>query len=129
MVTALEIGTGFVLTVTLLTVTMALSAFQLGRLVTRDDAQRQVEARTRRASGTADRRARVMKGTTMMAALALFAALGGSSLVDARAPEECRRECALDLEACRNAWIDSRDFDGCLEECHSVEEDCLVGCR
>jgi len=58
MVTALEIGTGFVLTVTLLTVTMALSAFQLGRLVTRDDAQRQVEARTRRASGTADRRAR-----------------------------------------------------------------------
>ena len=59
MVTALEIGTGFVLTVTLLTVTMALSAFQLGRLVTRDDAQRQVEAPTRRASGTADRRARV----------------------------------------------------------------------
>ena len=58
MVTALEIDTGFVLTVTLLTVTMALSAFQLGRLVTRDDAQRQVEARTRRASGTADRRAR-----------------------------------------------------------------------
>ena len=58
MVTALEIGAGFVLTVTLLTVTMALSAFQLGRLVTRDDAQRQVEARTRRASGTADRRAR-----------------------------------------------------------------------
>ena len=70
-----------------------------------------------------------MKGTTMMAALALFAALGGSSLVDARAPEECRRECSLDLEACRNACIDSRDFDGCLEECHSAEEDCLGGCR
>jgi hypothetical protein len=24
---------------------------------------------------------------------------------------------------------DGRDFDGCLEECHSVEEDCPGGCR
>jgi len=70
-----------------------------------------------------------MKGTTMMATFALFAALGGSSLVDAQVPEDCRRECSLDLEVCRNACIDSRDFDGCLEECHSAEEDCLAGCR
>ena len=58
MITALEIGAGLVLTATLLTLLTLVAAFQLGRLVTRDDAQRQVEARTRRASGTADRRAR-----------------------------------------------------------------------
>ena len=126
MVTALEIGGGFVLTVTLLTA-MALSVFQLERLATRTTTS--VGSRRRRASGTADRRARVVKSTTMMAALALFAALGGSSLVDAQVPEDCRRECSLDLEVCRNACIDSRDFDGCLEECHSAEEDCLAGCR
>ena len=126
MVTALEIGGGFVLTVTLLTA-MALSVFQLGRLATQTTTS--ARSRRRRASGTTDRRAGVTKGTTMMAALALFAALGGSSLVDAQVPEDCRRECSLDLEACRNSCIDSRDFDGCLEECHSAEEDCLGGCR
>ena len=70
-----------------------------------------------------------MKPTIIMAALTLLAVLGGSPLVHAEVPEDCRRECALDLEACRNACIDSRDFDGCLEECHSGEEDCLSGCR
>ena len=70
-----------------------------------------------------------MKRTTMVAALALLAVLGGPPLVGAQVPEECRRQCALDLEACRNACIDSRDFDGCLDECRSVEEDCLGGCR
>ena len=56
MVTALEIGGGFVLTVTLLTA-MALSVFQLERLATRTTTS--VGSRRRRASGTADRRARV----------------------------------------------------------------------
>jgi hypothetical protein len=70
-----------------------------------------------------------MKRTTKVAALALLAVLGGSSLVHAQVPEECRRQCALGSEACRNGCIDSRDFDGCLEECHSLEEDCLGGCR
>jgi hypothetical protein len=70
-----------------------------------------------------------MKRTTMVAAVALVAAFGGFPLVHAQIPAECRRECSLDLEACRNSCIDSRDFDGCLEECRSVEEDCLGGCR
>jgi len=70
-----------------------------------------------------------MKLTMMVAALTLLSVFGGFPLVHAEVPEECRRQCALDLEACRNACIDSRDFDGCLEECHSGEEDCLSGCR
>jgi hypothetical protein len=44
MITALQIGAGLVLTATLLTVATVLAAFQLGRLATRDDEQRQVEA-------------------------------------------------------------------------------------
>ena len=67
--------------------------------------------------------------TVLDAALAFLVALGGFPLVRAEVPEECRRQCSLDLEACSNGCIDSRDFDGCLTECHSVEEDCLSGCR
>ena len=44
MLTALQICAGLTLTVTLLTVVMVLAAFELGRLVTRDDEQRQVGA-------------------------------------------------------------------------------------
>src|SRR5207245_10267982 len=57
MITALGMVAGFVLTATLLTVATVLAAFQLGRLATRDDEQRQVEAagappnRGRRAAG------------------------------------------------------------------------------
>ena len=43
MITALEIGAGLVLTATLLTLFAVVAAFQLGRLVTRDDEQRQME--------------------------------------------------------------------------------------
>ena len=43
MITALEIVTGLVLTVTLATTAMVLSAWQLGRMVSRDDEQREVE--------------------------------------------------------------------------------------
>ena len=104
MIAAHETGAGLALTATLLlTVAVLLCHLRLGRLVT--------------------------KGTTMMAALGLLGALGLLSAVHAQAPEECRRECALDLEACRNSCIDSRDFDGCLEDCHDDEEDCLAGCR
>lgn len=44
MLALLDIGLAFVLTATLLTVATVLAAFQLGRLVTRDDEQCQVEA-------------------------------------------------------------------------------------
>jgi hypothetical protein len=43
MITALEIVTGLVLTVTLTTTVMVLSAWRLGRMVSRDDEQREVE--------------------------------------------------------------------------------------
>ena len=43
MTTAMELVGPFLLTVTLLTAAMFLMAFQLGRLVTRDDEQRDVE--------------------------------------------------------------------------------------
>ena len=43
MTTALEIGAAFLSAATLLTAAMFLAAFQLGRLVTRDDEQREVE--------------------------------------------------------------------------------------
>lgn len=44
MTTALEIGGAFLFMATLLIAVMFLAAFQLGRLVTRDDEQREVEA-------------------------------------------------------------------------------------
>ena len=44
MITVLQIGAGLLLTAALLTVATVLAAFQLGRLVTRDDEQRQVES-------------------------------------------------------------------------------------
>jgi hypothetical protein len=44
MTTALEIGGAFLLAPTLLAAAMFLAAFQLGRLITRDDEQREVEA-------------------------------------------------------------------------------------
>ncbi len=43
MITALEIVTGLVLTVTLTTTAMVLTAWQLGRMVSRDGEQREVE--------------------------------------------------------------------------------------
>ena len=43
MTTALEIGGAFLFMATLLIAVMFLAAFQLGRLVTRDDEQREVE--------------------------------------------------------------------------------------
>ena len=43
MTTVLEIGAAFLLTTTLLTAAMFLAAFHLGRLVTRNDEQREVE--------------------------------------------------------------------------------------
>lgn len=43
MITALEIGAGFVLTATLLTVATVLAALQPGRLVARHDDRRRVE--------------------------------------------------------------------------------------
>jgi hypothetical protein len=44
MTTALEIGGAFLLAPTLLAAATFLAAFQLGRLITRDDEQREVEA-------------------------------------------------------------------------------------
>src|SRR5207253_5874269 len=55
-----------------------------------------------------------MKGPRILALLGLLAALGEAPLLHAQAPEECRRQCSLDLVACQNACLDSRDFDGCL---------------
>src|SRR5438128_12518660 len=78
-------------------------------------------AARRRAGGTA------MKLTMMVAALTLLAVLGGFPLVHAEVPEECRRQCALDLEDCRNACIDSRDFYGCIVDWQSAVEQCLSG--
>ena len=43
MTTALEIGAAFLSATTLLAAAMFLAAFELGRLVTRDDEQREVE--------------------------------------------------------------------------------------
>ncbi len=70
-----------------------------------------------------------MKRPGIAALLGLLAALGEVPLLHAQVPEECRRQCSLDLVACQSACLDSLDFDGCLEECHSAEEDCKSGCR
>jgi len=43
MTTALEMGGAFLLAATLLTAALFLTALQLGRLITRDDQQREVE--------------------------------------------------------------------------------------
>jgi len=56
MTSGLEIGGGFLFMATLLIAVIFLAAFQLGRLVTRDDEQREVEVvRARGAAGTNDR--------------------------------------------------------------------------
>jgi len=81
MITALGIVAGFVLTATLLTVATVLAAFQLGRLATRDDEQRQVEAPARRATGApcgGEAPVCAMKRPRIVALLALLAALGKS---------------------------------------------------
>ena len=70
-----------------------------------------------------------MKRGTAVAALGLLAALSGFRLVDAQAREDCRTQRTLELVECRNQCIDSRDLDGCLEQCDSFAEDCLSGCR
>ena len=93
MMTVLQIGVGCLLTATLLTVALALSAFPLGRLATRNAAQRQVEAIDAPHIRDAVRR-RVM----IVASLALLAALAGVPLLHAETPEECRHQCSLDLE-------------------------------
>jgi hypothetical protein len=68
-----------------------------------------------------------MKPTVMVAALTLLAVLGGFPLVHAEVPEECRRQCALDSEACRNGCIDSRDFDGCCRLSHMMHLTVIAG--
>ena len=71
-----------------------------------------------------------MKRTTILASLAFFAGMGEIPSLHAEMPEECRRQCSLDSATCKNTClIDSRDFDGCLEECRQVEEHCLGACR
>ena len=70
-----------------------------------------------------------MKRATIVAYLALLSVFGRAPLLHAQDPEGCQRQCSHDLVACQNACLDHLDFDGCLEDCHSVEEDCLSGCR
>ena len=70
-----------------------------------------------------------MKRATILASLAFFAVLGGIPSLHAEMPGECQRQCQLDSETCKNTCrIDSRDFDGCLEECRRVEEHCVDAC-
>jgi len=63
MITALEMSAGFLLTATLLTVATVLAAFELGRLATRDDEQRQVEIAGAPRIRNAVRLGRAMKRT------------------------------------------------------------------
>ena len=98
--------------------------FQLGRLATRDAEQRRAEGvDPPRFRDAMRRRARIV------ASLALIAALGGVPRLHAETAEECRTQCSFDLEACKNGCLDSHFFDGCLDDYHSDEEDCLRGCR
>ena len=108
MMTVLQIDVACLLTATLLTVAMVVSACQLGRLATRDAARRRA---------------------MIVASLALIVALGGVPPLHAETAEECRSQCSFDLEACKNGCLNSHFFDGCLDDCHSDEEDCLSGCR
>lgn len=41
---------------------------------------------------------------------------------------ECRAECSRNLTSCRNACIDSRNYDGCQDDCRERYEDCLDRC-
>jgi hypothetical protein len=130
MVTALEIGAALVLTPTLLMLAAALAAYELGCLVTRDGDQWGSEAGAPRDALRCGARGRRAAQPVLMAAvLALVALLGGARLVRAYDAADCQRACVLDLRACQNGCLDSRDFDGCLEDCHSIEDDCLGTCR
>jgi hypothetical protein len=95
MTTALELLGAFLLSATLLTAAMLLMAFQLGRLITRDDEQREVEVARALEMGVHDlvmttacsRRARSGRSSRPTGALS-----GGGSSRSASSPS---RETAL----------------------------------
>ena len=60
---------------------------------------------------------------------AVLGTFGAVPLIHAEAPQECRYECGVDLEACKDGCIDSGGFDGCEEECGWVYEYCTDRCR
>src|SRR4029077_18534339 len=115
MLIAPQLCVALVLTATLVTVVTVLAAFELGRLVTRDDEQRQVDAanapRIRKDAPLA-RRKRAMRRTVTVAVIAVLGTFGAVPLIHAEAPQECRYECGVDLEACKDGCIDSGGFDG-----------------
>jgi len=66
---------------------------------------------------------------TAAAVIAVLGTFGAVPLIHAEAPQECRYECGVDLEACKDGCIDSGGFDGCEEECGWVYEYCTDRCR
>jgi len=115
----------------MLTAATVLAAFELGRLATRDDEQRQFDAAD--AALRNDVRLgsprRAMRGATALALIAILGPFGTISLAHAEAPQECRRQCSVDLENCRDGCVESGGFNGCEEECGWVYEYCANDCR
>ncbi|SRR6266404_1543870 len=132
MLIALQLCVALMLTATLVTVVTVLAPFELGRLVTWEDEQRQVDAadapRIRKDARPA-RPKRAMRRTATVAVIAVFGTFGAVPLIHAEAPQECRYECGVDLEACKDGCIDSGGFEGCEEECGWVYGYCTDRCR
>ena len=125
---AQQLCEALVLTAILVTVATILAALQLGRLVTRDDEQREcdgADAARIRNHGRLGSPRHAMRGATALALIAVLATF--ASLTHAEAPQESRKQCVRDLTACKQACIDVGGFDGCEEQCGWVYDDCLNG--
>ena len=57
-------------------------------------------------------------------AVALGLALGWP--VQARG--DCRYECDLNLQQCRQSCVDAQSFDTCTSDCESAYQQCVMSC-
>ena len=132
MLTALEICAALTSMVIMLTAATVLAAFELGRLATRDDEQHQFDAAdVARIPNDARRGSprRAMRGATALALIAVLGPFGTMPPAHAEAPHECRSQCSIDLDNCRDGCVESGGFNGCEEECGWVYEYCANDCR
>ena len=131
MIIALQLSGALLLTVTLLIITVVLAGYELGHRVTRDHEQRQFDLDGSRFTNGSrlGRPSRAMRHATTLAVVAVLATFAGGSLAHAEAPQECRNQCYVDLENCRDGCVESGGgFGGCKTDCGWFYEHCADRC-
>ena len=46
-----------------------------------------------------------------------------------QAEGNCRYECDLTLQQCRQSCVDAQNFDDCTSSCDGLYQQCLLGCE